>query len=46
MPFDHSLGGDGNPTGLFEISDPQDQEIGEFKVVKECRVSNLKAPKL
>ena len=34
------------PTGPFTISEPQDQEIGEFLVVQERRKTGFEAPKL
>ena len=35
-----------NPTNLFTILKPQDQEIGEFYVVQECHATDFEAPKL
>ena len=33
-------------TGSFTISEPQDQEIGQIKVVQECRATAFEAPEL
>ena len=35
-----------NPTNIFPILEPQDQEIGEFYVVQERRATDFEAPKL
>ena len=34
------------PTGLFTILEPQDQEIGQFNLLKKRRATYLEAPKL
>ena len=35
-----------NPTNPFTILEPHDQEIDEFYLVQERRVTNFEAPKL
>ena len=35
-----------NPTNLFTILGPHDQEIGEYYVVQERRATDFEAPKL
>ena len=35
-----------SPTNPFTVLEPQDQEIGEFYVAQECRVTDFGAPKL
>ena len=34
------------PTNNFTISEPQDQEIGEFNLVQKRRAADYEAPKL